>query len=297
MQLAVVKVSGARQGHADGFHGRAARRPLLQDEERPMQFGMEIGLSALGPLGMLAAVTMTAAWASGAEIRVMSGGAPQEVLAVLTPEFEKQSGHTVKVTFAVVTALRQKLDAGEKADMVLLPDPVIDAYVKAGKMRADGRAALGQIGLTVIVRQGAPQPDVSTPESFRQALLDARAVVHATPTATPSGAHMAKVIEQLGIAEAMRSKVVHRPALDGGVALVAKGEADIGIYPTSEVVHVQGITQVGPLPPALQLTITYAAAVTADGASPEAASAFIKFLSDPANRKHWKEAGFDPPAR
>jgi molybdate transport system substrate-binding protein len=119
---------------------------------------------------------------------------------------------------------------------------------------------------------------------------------HATPTATPSGAHMAKVIEQLAITEAVRSKVVHRPALDGGVELVAKGEADIGIYPASEVAHVQGVTQIGPLPPALQLNIVYAAAVTADSASPEAASAFIKFLSDSANQKHWKEGGFDPPA-
>jgi molybdate transport system substrate-binding protein len=262
-----------------------------------MKIGMEIGLSALGPMVMLAALTMTAARASGAEIHVMSGGAPQGVLAVLTPEFEKQTGHTVKYTFAVVTALRQKLDAGEKADMVLLPVPVIDAYVKAGKMRAEGRATLGQVGVTVIVRQGAPRPDISTPENFRKALLDARTVVHATPTATPSGAHMAKVIEQLGIADAMRSKVVHRPALDGGVELVAKGEADIGIYPASEVAHVQGVTQVGPLPPALQLNISYAAAVTADSASPDAATAFIKFLSDPANQKHWKEAGFDPPAR
>lgn len=243
----------------------------------------------------VAALTMAATLASAAEIRVMSGGAPQEALAVLTPEFEKQTGHTVKYRFAVVTALRQALDAGEKTDMVLMPVPVIDAYVKAGKMLADGRATLGQVGVTVIVRQGAAQPDISTPESFRKTLLDARSVVHATPTATPSGAHMAKVIEQLGIADAMQKKTVHRPALDGGVDLVAKGEAEIGMYPTSEVAHVKGITLVGPLPSALQLNIVYAAAVSADNASPEPALAFIKFLSDPANRKHWQEAGFNPP--
>jgi molybdate transport system substrate-binding protein len=233
---------------------------------------------------------------SAAEISVMSGGAPQEVLAVLSPQFERQTGHNVKYSFAVISALRQRLDAGEKVDMVLLPVPIIEGYVKAGKLRADGWAPLGNVGIMVIVKQGAPLPDILTPESFRNALLAAREVVHATPTATPSGAHMAKVIEQLGIADAMRIKVLHRPALDGGVDLVAKGEAEIGMYPASEVAHVRGVTVVGPLPAALQLNILYGAGVTTDNPSPEPALAFVKFLSDPVNRVHWKEAGFDPPA-
>jgi len=238
---------------------------------------------------------MTTPSTSAAEITVMSGGAPQEVLAVLTPQFEKQTGHTVKYSFAVISALRQKLDAGEKTDMVLLPLPAVEAYVKSGRLRADGWARLGNVGISVIVRQGAALPDISTPESFRKALLDARSVVHATPTATPSGAHMAKVIEQLGISDAIKDKVVHRPALDGGVELVAKGDADIGMYPASEVAHVKGVSIVGPLPAALQLNILYTAAVTSDNPSPEPALAFVKFLSDPANRVHWKDAGFDPP--
>ncbi len=225
----------------------------------------------------------------------MSGGAPQEALAVLTPQFEKQTGHKVTFTFAVVTALRQKLDAGNKTDMVLMPVPVIDSYVKSGKMRADGRATLGTVGITVIVRQGAGTPDISTAEAFRKALLDARSVVYSTPTATPSGAHMAKVVEQLGIADVMQKKVIFRPALDGGAALVAKGEADIGIYPTSEVTHVKGVTLVGPLPLPLQSNTVYGAAAMADNVAPEPALAFIKFLADPANREHWKEAGFEAP--
>lgn len=238
---------------------------------------------------------MTTQSLSAAEISVMSGGAPQEVLAVLTPQFERQTGNSVKYSFAVISALRQRLDAGEKVDMVLLPVPIIETYVKSGKLRADGWAPLGNVGIMVIVKQGAPLPDISTTDSFRSALLAACKVVHATPAATPSGAHMAKVIEQLGIADAMRSKVLHRPALDGGVDLVAKGEAEIGMYPASEVAHVKGVTVVGPLPTALQLNILYGAGVTADNPSPEPALAFVKFLSDPANRIHWKEAGFDPP--
>jgi molybdate transport system substrate-binding protein len=251
--------------------------------------------STLCSVVMLAAWTMTTQSISAAEISVMSGGAPKDVLAVLTPQFEQQTGNSVKYSFAVITTLRQRLDAGEKVDMVLLPVPAIESYVKAGKIRADGWAPLGNVGIVAIVKQGAPAPDISTPENFRKALLAAHEVVHATPGATPSGTHMAKVIEQLGIADAMASKVVHRPALDGGAELVAKGEAEIGIYPASEVAHVNGVTVVGPLPTEFQLNILYGAAVTTDNAAPEPALAFVKFLSDPANRIHWKEAGFDPP--
>src|ERR1700693_462777 len=244
---------------------------------------------------MLLALTGAAMSVRAAEIRVMTGGAPQHALAVLAPEFEKQTGHKVNFTYAVITDIRKKLAAGEKTDMVLMPVAAIDDYIKAQKMRAEGHAALGRIGIVMIVRQGMALPDISTPEALKKVLLDARSVVYSTPTATPSGAHMAKVIEQLGIAEAMEKKVIYRPALEGGAELVAKGEADIGIYPSSEIMHVKGVTLVGPLPNALQLNIVYGAAAMADNPTPEPALEFIKFLADPAHRKAWKEAGFDSP--
>jgi molybdate transport system substrate-binding protein len=229
-------------------------------------------------------------------IHVMSGGAPKEVFALLTPEFERQTGHQVKFTYAVITALRERLAAGEKADVLVLPAPVLDGLAGDGKVRADGRATFGTVGLSVVVKEGARRPDISSKEKFRDAVLAARAVVHATPGQTPSGTHMGKVMEQLGIADAMANKVIHRPALDGGVQLVAAGEADIGIYPASEVAGVQGLTIVGSLPPGLDLEIVYGAAVSADSAAPGAAAAFVTFMAAPENRSAWKEAGFAPPA-
>src|SRR3954471_20207050 len=230
-----------------------------------------------------------------ADLRVMSGGAPQEVLGALTPEFENQTGDKATFTFAVITALQQRLAKGEKTDVVLMPVPVIDQLVQTGALRAENRATLGVLGISVIMRQGAPKPDIATPDRLRQALLKARSVVHATPTATPSGAHLARMLEQLGIAEQMQSKVIHRPALAGGADLVAKGEAELGLYPTSEVVHVPGVAIVGPLPPVLQLKIVYGAAIASESAAPEAAAAFVRFLSAPDNRKVWLLAGFEPP--
>jgi molybdate transport system substrate-binding protein len=229
-------------------------------------------------------------------IHVMSGGAPKEVFALLTPRFERQTGHQVKFTYAVITALREKLAAGERADVLVLPAPVLDALAGDGKVRADSRAIFGTVGLSVVVKGGARRPDISSKEKFRDAMLAARAVVHATPGQTPSGTHMGKVMEQLGIADAMTNKVIHRPALDGGVQLVAAGEADIGIYPASEVAGVAGLTVVGSLPPGLDLEIVYGAAVSADSAAPGAAAAFVTFMAAAENRSAWKEAGFAPPA-
>ncbi len=244
-------------------------------------------------LGLLL-VTAANSSASVTEIRVFSGGAPQEALAVLVPQFEKETGHKLSFTFAVISALQQKLSAGEKTDMVFMPVPAIDKLVTEGKLKAEGRGVLGGLGITVVVREGAPKPDISTPDAFRAALLASRSVVYAS-TATPSGVHLKRITEQLGIADAMKDKTILRPALDGGVELIAKGEAEIGIYPTSEVIHVKGVTLVGPLPAPLQLNTVYGAAVSADNASPEGAVAFIKFLTNPSRRKVWKDAGFDPP--
>jgi molybdate transport system substrate-binding protein len=228
------------------------------------------------------------------DINVLSGGAPKEALLVLTPEFERQSGHKVRYTYAVISEIQKKLAAGETPDVVFMPVGAIDALVKAGTLRAAPRGVLGTVGIGVIVREGAPHPDISTPESFKNALLAARAVVHANPTATPSGAHLAKVTQQLGIDAALQGKRTYSNALDGGVEKITTGEADIGIYPVSEVISVKGVALVGLLPPALQSAIVYGAGLLAASAAAADAETFINFLTDPAHRAVWVQAGFEP---
>jgi molybdate transport system substrate-binding protein len=105
---------------------------------------------------------------------------------------------------------------------------------------------------------------------------------------------MGKLIEQFGTSDAMKGKIIHRPALEGGVQLVASGEAEIGFYPKSEVVNTDGLTVVGPLPAAIQLTTIYGAAVTSGSSSPDAGRAFIAFMIDATHRAAWAHAGFDP---
>jgi molybdate transport system substrate-binding protein len=228
-------------------------------------------------------------------IHVMSGGAPKEVFALLAPEFEQRTGNKVEFTYAVITELREKLGAGGTADVLVLPTPVLDSLARDGKVRADSRATFGTVGISVVVKEGTPRPDISSKEKFRDAMLAAGSVVHATPGKTPSGTHMGKVMEQLDIADAMAKKVILKPALDGGVQLVAAGQAEIGIYPTSEVAGVKGLTIVGPLPPGINLEIVYGAAATTDSAAPNAASAFVKFMAAAENRLVWTKGGFEPP--
>src|SRR5512146_733526 len=154
-----------------------------------------------------------------ATIRIMSGGAPKEIFLQLTPQFERQSGHKVDYVFAVMSALRDKRAAGEKADVRVMPSNILGGYQKGHAM-----SVLGLVPINAVVRTGAAKPDLSTPEKVKQAMLNSRAITHATPGATPSGTHMGKLVEQLGIADAMKGKIIHRPALEGGVQLVASGE-------------------------------------------------------------------------
>jgi molybdate transport system substrate-binding protein len=248
------------------------------------------GLSGLLALSAVMVISMPVL---ATEIHVMSGGAPKEVFALLTPRFEQQTGNKVKFTYAVITALREKLAAGEKADVLVMPVPVLDGLEKEGKVRADSRATFGIVGTSVIVKEGAPRPDISSKDKFRAAMLAARSVVHATPGKTPSGNHMGKVMEQLGITEAMKKKVIY----DGGAQLVAAGQAEIGIYPTSEVAHVKGLTIVGMLPAGIDFNTVYGGAAVADSGAPDTAAAFVKFMAAPENRGAWKDAGFDPPGK
>lgn len=228
------------------------------------------------------------------EIRVMSGGAPKELFAHLTPKFEQQTGHKVRFDYVLIPALREKVAAGEKADVLVMPVAVLEGFAKDGKVRADALAPFGSVAISVVVKEGAAKPDISTVDKFREAMLAARSVVHATPGKTPSGIHMAKVLDQLGITDAIAKKVVHKPALDGGAELVANGQAEIGIYPASEVIEVKGVAIVGPLPRGIDLTINYGGAAMT-GTS-QAAADFVKFMAAPEHRADWKHAGFVPPA-
>ena len=195
-------------------------------------------------------------------------------------------------TFRLVSEIQQRLKAGEKADLILLPVPLIAETEKTIPLSTEGRIVLARVGIGVIVRQGTTPPDISTAEAVSKILLNAGAIAWSDPR-TPNGIHLDRMITQLDIADEVRPKLIAKAAIQGGAELVANGEVDLGLYLVSEVQTVEGIELVGLLPSALQNFIVYGTAVPTYNAAPEAALAFVKFISDPTRGGRWNAAGFE----
>ena len=162
--------------------------------------------------------------------------------------------------------------------------------IKDGKLIADTRTNLVRSGIGVEVRAGAPKPDISLVEAFKQALLNAKSI---TFLQTGSGAYVARLIERLGIADAIKSKV-RRPDTDIVSELVAKGDIELGLVVMTQILTSPGVELVGPLPAEVQSYVTFTAAVSADSKAPQAARDLIKFLLGPSAIPVIKSQGMEP---
>jgi len=183
--------------------------------------------------GCLGSLLMTIAlWpgmdrAQAAEIKVLSAGAVRAIVTDLAAAFRQETGHTATLTFGTVGVMRQKLTAGDAADVVIMTDIAIDEMARQGAVTPGTRTDIARTGMGVGVREGAPKPDISTPEAFKQTLLAAKSIVYVDPAqGATSGIHFASVLQRLGIAEAVKAKTKLVP---GGypAELVAKGEAEL----------------------------------------------------------------------
>jgi molybdate transport system substrate-binding protein len=260
--------------------GNGMTCPLFQ--RRLFAAFMAIAASGLAP-------TPSAA----ADVRVFSSGAPAEIAQGLARAFTEATGHRLLITSGTVGSLQQRLLGSESADVVVLPMPTIETLEKAHKLQAASRVSLARVGIGVAVRQDAPLPDVSTVDALRRALLAARSIAHPDPRGGGfTGAHIGRMIERMGIAEAVKPKVKLMFAIGGGVAAVAKGEVEIGLFNISEILPVPGAVLAGALPAELQSYITFAGALHVDSAAPDAAAAYLKMLA--SAREAWRAGGFEP---
>jgi molybdate transport system substrate-binding protein len=237
---------------------------------------------------------MTAAPAPG--IHVYSGGAPQRVLSALLPEFERATGHAVVATFEIVGRIQERLASGERPDLILLPEQLLDETARIVPLRPEGRGVLARIGIAVIVREGGCQPDLSSEASVRALLQGAKAIARADPR-TPTGRHLDGMLAGLGLEEELNDRLISQAAIHGGGELVASGRADLGLYLVSEVQHIEGVRVAGLLPPALQKHVVYASGIPVSDRSPDAALALIRFLTAPEHAMRWKQGGFEPTDR
>ncbi len=210
-----------------------------------------------------------------AELTVVSSTAMREAMVAIVPRFEQASGHKVAISFLSGAVLPVKLREGAQADLVVTTPDTIAALVADGKLVAGSRVDVVHSQVGVAVRAGAPKPDIATPDAFKAALLEARAV---GISKGPSGVYLLSVLERLGIAEAVKAKAV-TPELGQRVGtLVANGDAEIGIQQVTELLPIPGIDYVGPLPASLQTTIVYATARPTSAKEHAAADALVKFL-------------------
>jgi len=231
--------------------------------------------------------------AAAAEIKVLTTGAFKAVVVALVPEFEKATGHKVVVDNGTVGQLQKRVDDGETFDVLVLSPKGIEDYIKGGKIVAGSEVKLAKVGVGVMVKEGAPKPDIASVEAFKQALLKAKSVGYIDPASGgSSGIYVANLLDKLGIADQIKPKAKLQQG--GHVSdLVKSGEAEIGIHQNSEIVGQAGVTLVGPLPKDIQNYTTYAVGLGSAAKQAEAAKAFIKVLTGPSAAAVLKSKGME----
>jgi molybdate transport system substrate-binding protein len=230
-----------------------------------------------------------------AEIKVLSCGAVESMVKALGAEFERATGNKLDLKFGTAGSLRARFEGGELPDLIVLPAVMTEALEKAGRFVSGSRVDLGRTVTGVVVKEGAPAPDISTPDAFKQALLKAKTVSYTDPKAGgSSGTYMAGLLQKLGIADAIGKKAVLGKRGFEVAEAVADGRAEIGTTFISEALTVKGVRVVGPLPGDLYHTNTYTAAIPAGSAQQDGASRLLVALTKSETRGRWTEAGLEP---
>jgi len=238
--------------------------------------------------------------ASAADVHVMISAGFFQAYSELVPAFEKKSGHRVVTTRgpslgdspeAIPTRLKQR----EPADVVIGVGASIDELGRQGLVRGDSKVDLARSEIGMVVRAGAPKPDIGTVDALRKVLLDARSIAYSD---SASGIYLSTVLfAKLGVADqvAGKSRKVRGPPSGEQVAeVVARGDAEIGFQQVSELINVPGTTFVGPIPAEVQQETFYSAALANAVAQPEPALALIRFLSSSQAAPTIAKAGLAP---
>ena len=243
---------------------------------------------------MLAMVAFAACVdAAAAGVSVLSGGAVRAAFTEAAAQWEKQTGHHVKASFAPAGDIMKRLAAGERFDLVILPQENLAALESKGLVARPAQP-IAAVGVGVAVRAGTPPPDLSSPDAVRRLLQGAKSVTYMDPTRGTSGKFVDEVVlPKLGIRDEVRAKTVFG---EGGYIAekVARGEVDVAIHQYTEILPVKGVT-VGLLPPELQKTTVYSGAVTKAAAAPREAQALLEELLGAAGRKVFAAHGFSTP--
>jgi molybdate transport system substrate-binding protein len=233
--------------------------------------------------------------AAAGDIRVMTSGAFTAAYLELIPQLERAT-HDRIVTVATSMgtgsdSIPSRLQRGEAVDVVIVADAALDQLIKDGRVVADSRVDLVRSGIGIAVRAGAPRPDISSVDALTHTFLQAKSIAY---SGSVSGLYLTtELFQRLGIADQVmgKSRRIDRERVG---AVVARGEAEIGVQQISELLPVPGIDYVGPLPPEVQRVTVFSAGVTAGSRNADAARALIRFLASPEAASAVKKSGLEP---
>jgi molybdate transport system substrate-binding protein len=243
-----------------------------------------------------AALPFLARRAAAAEITVMTSGGLTAAYRLLGPEFGRVTGHTLRTVQgasmgAAPDAIPQRLGRGEAADVLLLAADGLEALIARGLAQPGSRVDIARSLIGMAVRAGAPKPDISTVDSFRQALLNAGSIAY---SASASGVYIEnEMYRRLGIHDQVMPKS-RRIYSERVGSVVARGEAEIGFQQVSELLPIQGIDYVGTIPEAVQQPAIFCAGIAANARELEAAQAFIRYLASDEAAPVLTRTGLEP---
>lgn len=216
--------------------------------------------------------------------------ATRQVLAELVAAYGQRSGCAVAMESVGGVDAARRIQAGEAFDLVVLASDAIDKLVASGHVVAGSKVDLVRSGVAACVQAGAARPDISSEDAVRRAVQDARTIGYSTG---PSGVALARLFERWGIAADVQQRTVQAPPGVPVGALVAKGEVALGFQQTSELMHLEGIDVLGPLPDAIQITTTFSGGLCAGSPNGEAVRQLLAFMASPeaagAKRRHGME--------
>ena len=240
---------------------------------------------------MLSFSCLTPALAGPGELTVLSLMPLKEAVSDALAKFEKDTGRSVAVHFVNRSRIKSGLQGSEHPDVVMASEEVITELEKAGQTQQDARSALGRTGLGVVTPQGAPAMDVSSPEAFKQAILQSKSLIYADPTENAGGQQVKALFERLDLSAAVKAKTQWGTG-NNPVAPVGFGDVAMGVYSINEILLAKGAKLAGPLPDPLQVWIRYDAAMVAGAPNQSEAKRLMTYLVGAQAKQSFANKGF-----